>query len=75
MMALNFCLVLWEANSHQIVPRDFLEVLNVRDPMCLEMEPIGSSLAMWLSHYTQPDSIYSTGREVTVFLFATLSQA
>ena len=75
MMALNLCLVLWEANSHQIVPRDFLEVLNVRDPMCLEMEPIGSSLAMWLSHYTQPDSIYSTGREDTVFLFATLSQA
>ena len=56
-------------------PRYFLEVLNVRDPMCLEMEPIGSVLAMWLSHYTQSDSIYSTGREVIVFLFATLSQA
>lgn len=75
MMALNLYLVLWEANSHQIAPRDFLEVLNVRDPMYLEMEPIDSSPAMWLSHYTQPASIYTTGREVTIFLFATLSQA
>lgn len=75
MMALNLYLVLWEANSHQIAPRDFLEVLNVRDPMYLEMEPIDSSPAMWLSRYTQPASIYTTGREVTIFLFATLSQA